>query len=193
MRNFLIGATLLLASGWLFRAYLQAEREIDRLEENLYTLDQTLEHTTDRLGEEIASRDALRLRCAEFERLRAADAATIRQLGIRLQRAEAISRTETATAVEVRAPLRDTVRLYDTLRLFRWQDPWVRIEGQIARDSIHCHIESVDTLLQVVHRIPHRFLFFRWGTKALRQEILSKNPHTRVVYAEYIALERDKR
>ena len=163
------------------------------MEENLYTLDQTLERTTDRLGEEIASRDALRLRCAEFERLRAADAATIRQLGIRLQRAEAISRTETATAVEVRAPLRDTVRLYDTLRLFRWQDPWVRIEGQIARDSIHCHIESVDTLLQVVHRIPHRFLFFRWGTKALRQEILSKNPHTRVVYAEYIALERDKR
>ena len=80
--------------------------------------------------------------------------------------------------------------LYDTLRHFRWQDPWVRVEGIIRRDSVQCRICSVDTLRQVVHRIPHRFLFIRWGTKALRQEIVSTNPHTRIVHAEYIRLER---
>ena len=37
---------------------------------------------------------------------------------------------------------------------------------------------------------PRRFLFIRWGTKALRQEIISSNPHTRIVYSEYIRIER---
>ena len=52
------------------------------------------------------------------------------------------------------------------------------------RDS--CRVESVDTLRQVVHRVPRRFLFIRFGTKAVRQEIVSSNPHTRIVYAEYV-------
>ena len=47
-------------------------------------------------------------------------------------------------------------------------------------------VESVDTLRQVVHRVPRRFLFIRFGTKAVRQEIVSSNPHTRIVYAEYV-------
>lgn len=53
-----------------------------------------------------------------------------------------------------------------------------------------CRIRSIDTLRQVVHRIPRRFLFIRWGTKALRQEIVSTNPHTRIVHAEYVKIER---
>ena len=85
---------------------------------------------------------------------------------------------------------RDTIRLRDTVRLFRWRDAWVTIDGLVAGDSVRCRIESVDTLRQVVHRIPHRFLFIRWGTKALRQEIASSNPHTRIVYTEYIRTER---
>ena len=38
--------------------------------------------------------------------------------------------------------------------------------------------------------VPRRFLFFRWGTKAIRQEIIPANPHTRIVYAEYVQLSR---
>ena len=52
------------------------------------------------------------------------------------------------------------------------------------------YTNDVDTLRQAVHRIPRRFLFIRWGTKALRQEIVSTNPHTRIVYAEYVKIER---
>ena len=65
---------------------------------------------------------------------------------------------------------------WDTLRRFRWRDPWVTVEGSIGRDSVECRIRSVDTLRQVVHRVPRRFLFIRWGTKALRQQIVSSNP-----------------
>ena len=137
-------------------------------------------------------------RCGEFETLRAADAEQIRRLGIRLRRLEAAAKAVAVTDAEIRTPLRDTVvvRIHDTLpvrdtvRMFRWRDPWISVEGRIGRDSAACRIRSVDTLRQAVHRIPRRFLFIRWGTKALRQEIVSTNPHTRIVYAEYVKIER---
>ena len=125
--------------------------------------------------------------------LRAADAEQIR-----LRRLEAAAKAVAVTDAEIRTPLRDTVvvRIHDTLpvrdtvRMFRWRDPWISVEGCIGRDSAACRIRSVDTLRQAVHRIPRRFLFIRWGTKALRQEIVSTNPHTRIVYAEYVKIER---
>ena len=139
----------------------------------------------------------------EFERLRAGDAERIRQLGIRLRRVEAAATLATATEIDVQVPLHDTIvrrdfaavcdsgRLaaavrFDTVRSFRWRDPWVTVEGRIRGDSADCRVESVDTLRQVVHRVPRRFLFIRFGTKAVRQEIVSSNPHTRIVYAEYV-------
>ena len=64
------------------------------------------------------------------------------------------------------------------------------LEGEIGPDSVHCRVESIDTLHQVVYRIPRRFLFIRWGTKALRQQIASTNPHTRIVASEYVRIER---
>ncbi|WP_363322784.1 DUF6549 family protein, partial [uncultured Alistipes sp.] len=118
--------------------------------------------------------------------------------GIRMRRLEAAARTVGRTSLETRAPLRDTVfiRLRDTLvvrdtvRLFRWHDTWVSVEGRIEADSVSCRVESVDTLRQIVYRIPRRFLFIRWGTKALRQRIVSTNPHTRIVAAEYVRIEK---
>lgn len=150
-----------------------------RLEQNQTALTSDLHHYRTRLGEEAASAQALRLRCAEFERLRDADAERIRALGIRLRRLEAASKHVTRTEVTLRAPLGDSLLqpaaptqdplrrtphealLPDSLRRFRWSDPWVTVEGILGRDSVACRIESRDTLRQIVHRIPRRFLFIR--------------------------------
>ena len=188
-----VAVTALLVCG-----YGRYRRENRRLTQNQHALAAGIERYRTRLGQEAASVQALRLRCAEFEELRAADAAEIRRLGIKLRRLEAAAWTATATKVEIRTPVRDTVvvRLSDTLvvrdtlRLFRWRDAWVRVEGAVTADSVLCRVESADTLRQVVHRIPRRFLFIRWGTKALRQEIVPSNPHTRIVYSEYVKIER---
>lgn len=78
-------------------------------------------------------------------------------------------------------------------KVFRWSDRHVSVDGMIRADSVSCRVESIDTLQQVVHRVPRRFLFIRWGTKAVRQEVVSSNPHTNIVYTEYIELKRKKR
>lgn len=183
--------------------------ERDRLRQNQASLCSEVEHYRTRSNEEAATVQILRLRCGEYEEMRAADAERIRQLGLRIRRLESTSKSVTTTSLDLRAPIIDTVILRDSLpattptiaadtaslardsvRLFRWRDNWVSIEGTIGRDSVACKVESVDTLHQIVHRVPRRFLFFRYGTKALRQEIISSNPHTRIVYTEYIKIER---
>jgi hypothetical protein len=56
------------------------------------------------------------------------------------------------------------------------------------RDLGDVRIAVRDTLVQFVHRVPRRFLFLKFGTKGVRQEVLSKNPYTEVVFTEYIKL-----
>lgn len=178
--------------------YRRYHAENRRLAQNQTALTAEITHYRTQAGTDAASVRALRLRCGEFESLRAADAREIRRLGIRIRRLEAAAKAVTETQTELRMPLRDTVvtgirgslPVHDTMRVFRWRDPWVSVEGRIGKDSVACRIRSVDTLRQVIHRIPRRFLFIRWGTKALRQEIVSTNPHTRIVHAEYVKIER---
>lgn len=179
--------------GW-HRAH-QAETRLSANQQALHTL---LDNRQQQLDTCHASIEALRLNCHELKQLRQADADTIRRLGIRLRRLQAAARQVTTTRLDLHMPLRDTVRivrrdtlsLLDTLRHFTWRDPWVCIQGAIHRDSVHCHLQSTDTLRQLLHRVPRRFLFFRWGTKAVRQELYSSNPHTRIVYADYLLIER---
>ena len=160
-------------------------------------------------GESAASVEALRLHTAELERLRSADAATINELRLRLRRVESLTTTALEGTYSASVPiLHDTTSLlvgesHDTtsllaegmhhpspVRHFEWSDGWATVRGRIEEDSVHCEIKTVDTLRQIVHRVPRKFLFFRFGTRALRQEIISSNPHNRIVYAEYIEVEK---
>lgn len=172
--------------------------EINRLRQNQTALTTQIDYHRTRAGAEATTTQALRLRCSEYEQLRADDARRIRELGIKIRRLEAAATLAAEQRLDIAAPLRDTVvirqrdtvLLRDTVRLFRWQDTWCRVEGSILPDSVVCRVESVDTLRQIIHRVPRRFLFIRWGTKAIRQEIIPANPHTRIVYAEYVQITR---
>ena len=167
-----------------------------RLQNNNHSLLQRVEYYRTSADESAASVQALRLKVGEYEELLAADAEKIRAMGVKLRRLESAAKSVVATDVAIKAPLRDTVfirdtlRQIDTLRLFRWNDSWVTVDGVISADSVECRVQSFDTLHQIVHRIPRRFLFIKYGTKALRQEIISSNPHSKIVFSEYIKIER---
>lgn len=163
-------------------------KEVQRLENNQTALSEQVEYYRTRMGEQAASVQALQLRCDEFREMRQADARRIRDLGIKIRRLESSAAASLESKVEVHTIVRDTVILHDTLRVFHWCDEWVTVDGRIGRDSVTCKVTSIDTLRQVVHRVPRRFLFIRYGTKAIRQEIISSNPHSRIVYADYIEL-----
>ena len=172
--------------------------EQQRYKSNNAALMQSVDYYRTEADKSAASVQVLRLKCGEFEELRAADAEKIRQMGLKIRRLQSAAKSASELQLQVVAPVRDTViirdtiSVVDTLRLFRWQDNWVTIEGVIDRDSVACNLHSVDTLHQVVYRIPRRFWFIKFGTKALRQHIVSSNPHNEIVYTEYIQIEKKR-
>lgn len=144
-----------------------------------------------------ASVEALELTVAEFREVHERDAKEIESLGIRLRRAESYAKSAMTTTITDTVVVRDTVIVRDSLpeayRYFAAADVWSRVEGILYGDSLSYAVHSVDTLHQVVHRVPHKFWFIRYGTKAIRQEVWSSNPNTELVYTEYIELPRRTR
>lgn len=181
----------LLVAGIIIRE-LRSEKR--RLERNVEALFSTTEFYRTRAGESAASVAALHLEIDELKEFRRRDAEQIRSLGIALRRAESIAHNAMRSEYEASLRLCDTVvvrdTLHDTIRLFVHDDRWSHLRGIIFGDSLRYELHTVDTLTQIVHRVPRRFLFFKFGTKAIRQEIVSSNPHSHIVYSEYIELGR---
>jgi len=135
--------------------------------------------------------DALTMTVEEFRKNVKEQTALIKEMGIKLNRLESSAITGTETSYYITAPVRDSlvfVPVPDTLKILRYSDTWVTIDGYIKAREFIGKIESRDTIVQVVHRVPRRFLFFRYGTKGIRQEVVSKNPHTKINYSRYIKL-----
>ena len=189
------------------------------LAEQNQALASRLNHSDHLVASQRLSIGRLRMTIGELEELRREDAERIRALGVGLRNVRTYTLTTTSTLLDtllvaspqstvekgVRAErLADSLnseRLTDSLNSERladnltdttihWRDPWVDLSLTPQPDgSTHLHLLCHDTLTQVVHRIPHRWWIFRWGTKALRQEIRSSNPHTKIVFSEYIEIE----
>lgn len=184
------------ASLWGVNSNLRQEKE--RLTGNQEALMDEVQYYQDEAGRNAASVQRLELSKAELEAYNGDLAQRIEDLNIKLKRVQSATTTATQTNVEIKTIIKDTIIYRDTgmlvLPAIKWQDPWVNVDGIIKPDStVDLSIQSVDTLFQVVHRVPKKFLFIRYGTKAIRQEITSSNPHTKIVYSEYIELKGRKK
>ena len=182
---FLVGAN---------RQRLRSENQ--RLNQNIATLTSDVELYRTRSGESAAEVRSLRLRQSELEQTNEALSDQIGQLKIRLRHVNSLATAATQTVVEFSTQIPDTVLRHpvvDTIRLPLYTDTWNSVQATLIGDRIEGRFSSVDTLHQVVYRVPHRFLFIRYGTKELRQVITSSNPSTRLVYSSHITIERGGR
>lgn len=185
------------ASLWGVNSNLRQEKE--RLTGNQEALMEEVQYYQDEAGRNAASVQRLELSKAELEAYNGELTQRIEDLNIKLKRVQAATTTATQTKVEIKTVIRDSIIYVDSSRIatlpaIKWQDPWVKVDGIIMPDSmVDLSIQSVDTLYQVVHRVPKKFWFIRYGTKAIRQEITSSNPHTKIVYSEYIELKGRKK
>ena len=124
-----------------------------------------------------------------------------KELKIKNSRIIAAATTSTTTQVDVKAAIRTVP--HDTcsrilsgsyrppdVSQVSWSDPWITLRGEIEGDSMQVHIESRDTLQMIVHRVPKKFLFFRYGTKGIRMEVVGQNPHSRLSYPRIIMFKK---
>lgn len=179
---------------WWFYRLEHFERQ--RLEANQHSLLTKAEYYRTRDSLSAAGVERLTLTNREFRRHAEELERTVEALQLKVHRLQSASRTAVTAEYPVETLLRDTVivrdtlNLSDTVRLLQFENPWLTLDGILGGDIFRGHIESRDTLVQVVHRIPRRFWFIRWGTKAVRQEVNTRNPYSRITYTEYIELKR---
>lgn len=201
--RYFISLLLAVALAAALGALSKSRERVEQLAENYTSLALQNGVLCDSLESGRLSIARLRMTVGELEDFRAKDAAEIERLGVRLRRAESLTRVVSEVAldttlhhtppvvVDSTASAHTTFIpiLSDSLFVFGWRDGWVELDVTSRPSESHISITSCDTLFQVVHRVPYRWWIFSWGTKALRQEIRSSNPHTRLVYAEYIEIE----
>lgn len=144
----------------------------------------------------------LQLQRSEFEEYFGQMSALVKDVGIRLRRVEEVSQNAIESNYEIETPVVDSVVRIESdttpvatvnVQSIMHKTPHISLEGFILDSRFYGKIKTYDTLTQIVHRVPRRFLFFRWGTKELRQEIVSSNPHSKIVYSKTIVVSKRKR
>lgn len=186
----LLGLGVIVLSLWAANKKLTSENE--RLTANATALMDRANYYETEAGKSAASVQKLTLDYSELQDHYNHVCRTADELGVKVKRLQSAATTATQTEVKVITQVRDSIvyrdGVLDSLKVLRWQDPWVTVAGEIRGDSAALDVVSCDTITQIVHRVPKKFWFIKWGTKAIRQEIVSSNPHTKITYTEYIEL-----
>lgn len=170
--------------------YLQDERDRYRNNQDALLGEVSYYRTSDSLS--AAGVDALTLTNRELEAYCGQLEKTVESLGLKVNRLQAAANTATETEYPVRVEIRDSILpgRTDTVACIDYMDNYLTLSGCFNADRFSGTVISRDTLVQVVHRVPRRFLGIPFGTKAIRQEVVCKNPYSRVVYTEYLELKR---
>ena len=177
----------------LWMQYRSEHRERRRLEANQHSLLTDIQFYRTRDSLSAAGVERLTLSNREFREYAGELEKTVNALQLKVHRLQSASRTAVETHYPVTVRLRDTVVLRDTLtvadtlRHLHYETPWLMLDGAVCGDLFRGDVLSRDTL------VPRRFWFIRWGTKAIRQEVTTRNPYSRITYTEYLELKRRKK
>lgn len=202
MKKYLIWAAIILAVAAAFWAqHAKIKRlteERDRYRSNTEILLQNVEtyQTKDSLN--AAKVGVLELKLSEFEKYRTSDAELIKTLQTKNRDLEAVTTAQMKTIIELRGTVRDSIVYLpgDTvvLRCVDISDPWFSLKGCTTPDGeftgTFINRDSILIAETVQYR---RFLGFLWKTKKIKSreiDIISRNPHTKIIGVEYIEIEK---
>jgi hypothetical protein len=186
----LAAATLIL---WRHSVKLTSER--DRYRQNteaLMTDMRRIQVDSTRMAVDVKT---LRLTVSEFEEYRAQDAELIKRLGMRVKDLEAAARHQLLVEAPIVASVRDSVIIRDTVfvpvQSVEMVNPHIEFKGMIEDSVLTADVRIPVTLNQAVFvEYKHKFLWWRWKVKGVRQVITSDNPYAEIEYSEYIRIEK---
>jgi len=191
----IIVIVLVSSIGALTWRYKVERSERIRLDGNQATLleDAHRYKTKDSLN--VLSIGKLELTKSEFKQYKEESAETIEDLNIKLRRVQSVQNTKTVTKIEFKTVMKDSLVIVDnivrdTLKCMEYKNAFVDFSACFVGDSLEASILIPVNLTQVIHRVPKKFWFIPYGTKAIKQEIFSDNPYTTISYSEYIEFKK---
>lgn len=205
MKKYLIIAAIALAVAAVVTIWVQRSRinqltgERDKYRTNTETLlkDVSRYQTKDSLN--AAKVGVLELKLSEFEKYRASDAELIKTLQTKNRELERVTTTQMETINELRATVRDSVvylpgdTVTTVVRCIEYSDKWVDFDGCIKNNTFSGKIITRDSLLITETVQYKRWLGFLWKTKKIKNreiDVISRNPHTKIMGVEYIEIEK---
>lgn len=180
---------IVLVLAWLLFSQERAEKE--RYKANQTALLSDVAYYKTENERNVASVRALTLTKSEIETYNKKLAERCDELEISLRRLISANITNMQTDYHLVGELRDSLVLryntIDTLRCMDYDDSYLTFSACVDSAGMYvADIISRDTVTAIVHRIPRRFLFFKFGTKEVRQEVHCANPRTQIIATQYI-------
>lgn len=128
-----------------------------------------------------------------YKQYKREDYELIQTLKAKNNKLEKILAIETESKIELEVATRDSF-IYieslpvDTLICWDYKDEWFTVSGCFKDGKVNQNIEVRDELIYVEYVVPKRFLFFKWGVKSRKQEIISKRLKSEIKNAEFITI-----
>lgn len=179
---------------FFFAMWRGASGEKERLQANQNALLEKNEFYRTEAEHNAASVEALTLSKREIEKYNADLVKTCDELNVSLRRMISASVSGIRSDYHIEGELREkSVTVHDTAQTMKCMDydsPHLSFSACVDSSSfVVADIVTRDTINSIVHGVPHKFLFFKWGIKEVRQEVFSTNPNTHIVYTQLIEKE----
>lgn len=111
-----------------------------------------------------------------------ADKQLLKDLQLRLGQIEAQQRVGIRTADTIRLKPPNAFGRYD------YKDQWAEFHISIPDSLMTYSIrDSITTLIYREYK--HKFLWWKWGTKGYKVKVINFNPHSTVLYNQYVRME----
>lgn len=95
---------------------------------------------------------------------------------------------DVAAQSDVATHASDSVKLAPRDSVFSYHDKWVQFKFSLRDSLLSYHVrDSLSTF--VIREYKHRFLFWKWGTRGYKIKIVNFNPHSKIIYSQYIKIE----
>lgn len=181
----------------LFKADKEKSETISSLRENVTSLYDSAKTFKTKDSLNAINVKQLNFTVDQYKKYRSEDAGVIKSLKVDLGRLQNVYTAQTTMIRNIKVLVKDSIiyrdkLIADTFKCARYKDKWLDFIGCFdSNGTFSGNIESRDDLIYEEHIIPKRFLGFLWkyGVKERRRNIVSKNPFTKIINAEYIVIQ----
>lgn len=183
----LIILTMLVSISVLWNMYSTEKEERERQQSNVEILNSDIKRYKVRDSLNIASVEALNYTVDELKKYRADDLRLINDLKIKNKNLESLTKVTTYTT--------DTIYkdhwhpAANNPNCLEYSDKWATITACFKDSTVAYSLR--DSLDIAVSRVPkHKFLWWRWGTKGYKINVVNFNSRSSVEYVEYILVRK---
>lgn len=195
--DYIITTALCIWVAFLFFANAKLKSENEILQTNVGTLLTGAEQYKVKDSLQVATIANLELSISEYRRYKAEDKKLLESLKIDNNRLKGIIKTQTESFYEQTTLLRDSVKMLLSpdsveipvnIKTAQFADQWHSLNVTIQGDSLNYKLRTKESLLITNHVVPKRFLFFKFGCREVRTEVVSKNPYVGDIQVESITI-----